>query len=265
MDPTDEPVEGVWILPKQLHTSRFVADTKALGLDSEQFSQVSERSLTWRSKPSRLQTWLRRWNRESWLQRLSTRILRPSHSSSFVTKWTSYLEDSRASPLVLLENARALKTRDTSGHTSSKELQNADRDLFSWRTSKESSQVKQRVELPFCTMSLELWKFWVTKQRQEYSQRLKSGLPTAERESLYWPTASARDWKDTQGMSTERQGRSLGRIDQLPRAVYYYQNGLQDQSNDNTTGNNHELNPNWVEQLMGLPVGWTDLGSWETE
>jgi len=26
-----------------------------------------------------------------------------------------------------------------------------------------------------------------------------------------------------------------------------------------------KLNPNWVEHLMGLTVGWTDLGSWETE
>jgi hypothetical protein len=26
-----------------------------------------------------------------------------------------------------------------------------------------------------------------------------------------------------------------------------------------------KLNPNWVEQLMGLPVGWTGLGSWVTE
>ena len=26
-----------------------------------------------------------------------------------------------------------------------------------------------------------------------------------------------------------------------------------------------KLNPNWVEQLMGLPVGWTDLGSWGME
>ena len=26
-----------------------------------------------------------------------------------------------------------------------------------------------------------------------------------------------------------------------------------------------KLNPDWVEQLMGLPVGWTDLGSWATE
>jgi hypothetical protein len=35
-----------------------------------------------------------------------------------------------------------------------------------------------------------------------------------------------------------------------------------------TSGKNHgspKLNPNWVEQLMGLPIGWTDLGSWGTE
>ena len=35
-----------------------------------------------------------------------------------------------------------------------------------------------------------------------------------------------------------------------------------------TSGKNHgspKLNPNWVEQLMGLPIGWTDLGSWVTE
>ena len=35
-----------------------------------------------------------------------------------------------------------------------------------------------------------------------------------------------------------------------------------------TSGKNHgspKLNPNWVEQLMGLPIGWTDLGFWATE
>ena len=35
-----------------------------------------------------------------------------------------------------------------------------------------------------------------------------------------------------------------------------------------TSGKNHgspKLNPNWVEQLMGLPIGWTDLGSWGME
>jgi hypothetical protein len=28
---------------------------------------------------------------------------------------------------------------------------------------------------------------------------------------------------------------------------------------------NAKLNPNWVEQLMGLSTGWTDLGSWGME
>jgi hypothetical protein len=123
-----------------------------------------------------------------------------------------------------------------------------------------------------------------------------------------WPTASARDWKDTAGMSTERDGKALGRVDQLPRAVYHH-DGLQDQANLSTNGKSQEswptprankvhpeiteknrehlanrkkanleediaghcgkatgkLNPNWVEHLMGLPAGWTDLGSWETE
>ena len=35
-----------------------------------------------------------------------------------------------------------------------------------------------------------------------------------------------------------------------------------------TSGKNQgspKLNPNWVEQLMGLSTGWTDLGSWATE
>lgn len=45
--------------------------------------------------------------------------------------------------------------------------------------------------------------------------------------------------------------------------------GQPGQDRSSTNGKNQEqfgkLNPNWVEQLMGLPIGWTDLGSWETE
>jgi hypothetical protein len=34
----------------------------------------------------------------------------------------------------------------------------------------------------------------------------------------------------------------------------------------NTTGKNRgQLNPAWVEQLMGLPAGWTNFDSWATE
>ena len=526
-----------WILPKQLHTSAFVADTKALDLDSEEFSQICEKSLTWRGKDSLSRTWLQRWKRESWMQHLCSRTLRPSHTTSFLDKWTSYLEDSLVSPSQLLESVKQLKIQDTSFLPSPEESKPVNLELCFSKTSKESSPAKQPTESQFSSMSSEHWKKWITEQRQEYSQRKKlahliresessswatpragnpgsrpngkggkvlaeqaqqswptasvagcveggvaknvemtpsgfkatrengtsygaklrdavihheeqknwvsptasqaekpqgpnsqqKGLqsqvrkegvetheknwatPEAQNHTGYqtkngqvfprlgsqvknwatpntmdvlpvrtpeklakakqkggcknlreevmqpqnWPTASARDWKDTAGMSTERDGKALGRVDQLPRAVYHYE-GLQDQANLNTSGKNLEswmtprvlevdedyenyqkrmqesgnpknvgkkkpanltmqaknqeswptprankvhpqiteenreqlanrnkanleediaghcgkatgkLNPNWVEQLMGLPVGWTDLGYWET-
>jgi DNA (cytosine-5)-methyltransferase 1 len=48
-----------------------------------------------------------------------------------------------------------------------------------------------------------------------------------------WPTPTARDWRT--GSGTNRQG-----SDPLPVQA------------------GGKLNPNWVEQLMGFPVGWTD-------
>ena len=45
--------------------------------------------------------------------------------------------------------------------------------------------------------------------------------------------------------------------------------GQPGQDQGNTSGKSQEsfgkLNPNWVEQLMGLPIGLTDLGSWGME
>ena len=384
----------MWILPKQLHTSAFVADTKALDLDSEEFSQICEKSLTWRGKDSLSRTWLQRWKRVNWMQHLCSRTLKPSHTESFVERYLSSLEDSLVSHSQLLESVKLLKTPDTSSPTSQKESESANLEFAFSKTYKESSPAKQETENQFSNMSSEHWKKWVTEQRQEYSQRKKSAHPIKESESsswptatvfdttggsyptemvdgVYrskhsqkpsspwygaklkdavetheekwptptiaevsggmrldqiksgkwdniqlrekialleeekhknWPTASARDWKDTAGMSKERDGKALGRVDQLPRAVYH-QDGLQDQANLNTNGKNQEswptprankvhpqiteenrehlanrnkanleediaghcgkatgkLNPNWVEQLMGLPVGWTQL------
>jgi hypothetical protein len=225
-----------------------------------------------------------------------------------VDAWTSSLEDSRVSHSQLLESVKLLKTPDTSSPTSQTESESANLELFSSKTYKESSVARQPTESQFSSMSSEHWKDWVIEQRQEYSQRKKSARLIRESESSSWPTASARDWKDTAGMSTERDGKALGRVDQLPRAVYHH-DGLQDQAKLNKSGKNQEswptprankvhpeiteknrehlanrkkanleediaghcgkatgkLNPNWVEHLMGLPAGWTDLGYWGTE
>ena len=231
----------MWIIPKQLHTSASALDTKALGLDSEEFSQICERSLTWRGKDSLSRTWLQRWKRENWMQHLCTRTLRPSLTGSFVDAWTSSLADSRVSHSVLPESVTALKTLDTCSLTSQTESESANLELFSSKTLKESSQPRQQTGNQFSNMSSESWKAWVIEQRREYSVRLKSAHLTRESgsSSLAWPTASARDWKDTAGMSKARDGKALGRVDQLPRAVYHH-DGLLDQANLSTNGKSQE-------------------------
>jgi len=388
----------MWILTKKLHTSAYVPDTKELGLDLEAFCQTCEKSLTWRGKDSLSRTWLQRWKRESWMQHLCSRTLRPSLTESFVDAWTSSLEDSRVSHSQLLESVKLLKTPDTSSPTSQTESESANLELFSLKTYKESSVARQPTENQFSSMSSEHWKDWVIEQRQEYSQRKKSarliresestslGWPTARtsdaeggrietemtdqgfkskrhksnqtfgaklrdavetheeqknwptmtvksggglppnsksksksrkqhaghpletavmREPQNWPTATTRDWKDTN--ATVPPSRANPSKQTLGQRVAHV--GLQDQANPNTNGKSQEswptprankvhpeiteknrehlanrkkanleediaghcgkatgkLNPNWVEHLMGLPAGWTDLGYWETE
>ena len=184
----------MWILPKKIQslTSVSVLDTKESEKDLEEFCQMSEKSLMWRSKPSQLRTWLTRWKRNSWMQHLSIRTLKSSHTKSFVEKWTSYLEDSLANHSLKLELEKLQRTQDTSFLTSQKESESANQELFSSKMSKESSQQKPQMENQFSDMSSEHWKDWVTKQRREYSQRVKSASHIKEKESLSlaYPTPS---------------------------------------------------------------------------
>jgi len=184
----------MWILPKQIQslTSVSVLDTKESEKDLEEFCQMSEKSLMWRSKPSQLRTWLTRWKRNNWMQHLSIRTLKSSHTESFVEKWTSYLEDSLANHSLKLELEKLRRTQDTSSLTSQKESESANQELSSSKMSKESSQQKPQMENQFSDMSSEHWKDWVTKQRLEYSQRVKSASHIREKEftSLAYPTPS---------------------------------------------------------------------------
>ena len=75
-----------------------------------------------------------------------------------------------------------------------------------------------------------------------------------------WPTPASRDWKDTPGMAytgVNPDGSIRDRTDQLARKVYVRDGGTQ-------TPQTGQLNPSWVEWLMGWPIGWTDLKPLET-
>ncbi len=206
----------MWILPRQLHTSVSALGTEALISDSSEQSQACAQWLLVRSKPSPVRTWCLRWSRDTWTQHLSGRILRPSHTQSFVTAWTSSLGVTHASHSQLLESDLERTTPATSGHSSQMELLPCDQGYVSLRTSKDISAWG-------CPTSSKTWQQWVIERRGAYSQRLKSERLTQGSGCSSWPTANARDWKDSPGMATEAvnpDGSPRDRTDQLARAVY---------------------------------------------
>ena len=309
----------MWILPKNYPlSSAFAQDMVASKEDLTLLESSMKSSLMWRSKPSPLRTWSRRWKTGSFLPHLYTRILKPSHRTYFEEKLASSLVDIPVSHFQRLGIDWEKTTQDTSGLTYGNTSKQLDLIECSLKTSKDT----YRLDSP---ASSAIWKKMVTEARGEYSARLKSSRRTRESESLSWltpmvqdskhsgtnpgpngnrkllanqvnwienfptpgttecrsdtlnlvnrvkkgkqimlthhvrlyPTPSTRDWKDTPGMArsaTMKDGTERKRNDQLARAVYSTENPV-----------SGHLNPDWVEWLMGLPTGWTGLGSWETE
>jgi hypothetical protein len=144
--------------------------------------------------------------------------------------------------------------RDTFGLTSQTAFDFSDHDAVSLKMSKDTS-------VWGCNALFLTWQDWVTERRGEYSARRNAVRHTKENGCSSWPTASARDWKDSAGMATEAvnpDGSKRMRVDQLARAVFTH--GLHTPASSSTDGSRREfakLNPRWVETLMGLPVGWT--------
>ena len=71
-----------------------------------------------------------------------------------------------------------------------------------------------------------------------------------------WPTVQASEAR--QGYQDRTNGKKGSQKSLTTVAVDTHL----DQAKPNTNGNSQgspKLNPNWVEQLMGLPVGWTQL------
>jgi hypothetical protein len=265
----------MWIVPKTL--SAFVPDTEGLNLDLEERAWMLESSAMWRSKPSSKQTWLRRLKKDEWMTRLSTRILKPSLHESFEEKYTDSLEDIHVSHSVAQGSEKEKKTQGTYGHTS--ESMSGQLDLFG--ASLKMSEVTPRWGYG---ESCPIWKKMVTERSGDCSARRKQARLTNASECSSWPTPRAgnpgsrkpgtggkilaeeakKNWH-TPDCSDRRSAKSKqqGLSNQAKQHA-----GPPAQEKSSTSGKNQgspKLNPNWVEQLMGLPIGWTDLGSWATE
>ena len=276
----------MWILPKNYQLTNpqtslaFVPDTVASKEDLTLLESTIGSSLMWRSKPSPLQTWSRRWSRVNWIPHLFGRTLKPSQHISFETALTSSLEDIRANRLARLEREAGSKTPVISGHTSDGTYNQLNLFNASSRTSKDTSRLDS-------TASSATWKKMVTTQRGDYSQRLKSVRHTSGNESSYLPTPSATSYGNNQGGAAGRTGKVRHSLESMarhnlwptPRASEYKDCGpvgskshthmdkrsylcAKAKDPDQPSG---LLNPTWVEWLMGVPTGWTGLDSWGTE
>lgn len=130
---------------------------------------------------------------------------------------------------------------------------------------------------------------WTTPTRMDYAKELmrstqqKAGsrrsldLPSAVR---LWPTPRANEYKDAlQSVPPSRQ-KDPGKCN-LTQAVAMdqmlatpcardYRTGQRKRYENKARANNlndqigGQLNPTWVEWLMGFPIGWTDLNASET-
>ena len=235
----------MWILPKKYQMSyRYAQDTVASKEDLSLPGLSIESSLMWKSRPSQLPTWLRRWNKGGWFQRLSGRILKPCQWTAFETELTLSLGDTRVSPSQQQGSEQVKTTPDTSGRGSDSMWTQLDLLAASSRTSRDTSVSDSE-------KSLKTWKALVTQRRGEYSARLKSAHLTRGNESTSWPTPTTHLAKEG-GYPAEytRNTPSLTAV------------AMESEGRPHSSG---YLNPDWVEWLMGVPTGWTDLGSWETE
>jgi len=159
----------------------------------------------------------------------------------------------------------------------------------------QRGEYSQRVKLAHLTKESEStsWPTVRVSSANGASQKeLAAGNPKKRLEAEVllnpWPTPAARDYKGASGWG--RQERKGFPEDSLPNAVTNWPTpsahearlGYQDRSDPTKKGTRESLttvivnkaggrsvcaghlNPDWVEWLMGVPTGWTGLGSWET-
>lgn len=229
----------MWILPKSL-ISAFAPGTEVLTLDSVELSQTCAQSLMRRSKPSQSKTFLREWKVGNLMRLRSGAISSPSLGNSFLDWWTSFLAATRASHSVQQASEPEQTTQDTCGHLSQVAFKFYDPDCASsrtWRDTLHSASEK----------SLQTWKLLVTKRRGEYSARLSAARHTSAKESFFLPTPCANEDSFRLGGNTQQS------------------KTLEAQARRGELGEAGPLNPQFVETMMGLPIGWTDCACLATE
>ena len=190
-------------------------------------------------------------------------------------KSMSSAEDSRAKTSQALARGPESQANEAGfGQKWPESLAKYDPNTHSWRT-------PQCLLFEDSTECLETFPRWGSMLNGELWERTMSQLRTAETESGLWPTPCASEAR--QGYQNRNNGKK-GTQESLSTKVMDAEKFATPQSRDwrSPAGkldrwNNPDrsrnlndqiggqLNPNWVEWLMGWPIGWTDLNPLEMD
>jgi len=197
-------------------------------------------------------------------------------------KLTSSLADSPVSPSPSSEGDREKKTSGFCGRNLQESSRKLDRFGLSLKTFLEYSIWQSTTCSP-------IWSLRATPQGRLYIRLRLSAPRTEGKECLSWPTPRASDangcgpygsrsqkkhvQKEKINWICGRSGKFSGRMWRTPDAhcdrgscsdgkmQSKLSNKLPISINDQVrhSGNRGSLNPDWVECLMGFPIGWTDV------
>jgi hypothetical protein len=155
---------------------------------------------------------------------------------------TLYLADFHARTLAQPERVQELTANDPQcGSTWQGSLAKYDQSTSMWKTA-QCSLLEDSMSFSLTLLRWGLMQDGALYPQQTLVQTIKG------KESGYWPTPSTRDHKGGYIGGRIRNGKISW--DTLDVAV---------QHTDNQNKDGGQLNPTWVEWLMGWPLGWTDL------
>lgn len=213
-----------------------------------------------RGKPIQPQSWSKKWKKGGFIRLLSGATCEPLMASRGVASWIGSLEDSRANPSAWQGNEEEKKTPGTFGLSSSESLARYDRASSSWKTFQASLN---SADPP----SLQTWPISAIVSRGRlFALPMLEPLTTVEGGSvLPTPTAKA----NLESPSFQKWPSFQRLMYPTPTTQDAENNGGPSQMKRNTKPLNAviggRLNPEFVEWLMGWPIGWTACEPAETE
>jgi hypothetical protein len=156
---------------------------------------------------------------------------------------TSFAVDTLANPSALLDSEKEQTTLDTCGPGLEHPLASYDPSTQSWRMSEDTSlweECKSLENLPTSGMT----QSGVLYRQPEWEHRI------AGNGSSLWPTPTTANWVTSTSVESTREHMAKGEkySSRIVQAVAL--------AEPTATG---YLNPEWIEWLMGFPIGWTDL------